>query len=411
MGALNIIMVPSAFRGNLAYYRQKVQEIFSNFAQFPPYDAGSISGLNVWYVDAESARDNGGLCAFGCQGTARLLCCDGRQTLVSHARAHCGSGFVSNVLIVHNDDTYGGAGYPSEGVGTVSTDALSAMIGIHEIGHSLFGLADEYDYGDGTSQDPNCDNAGCSKWSDLIQAGQASCEPRKCRGGAYYSDSTNMMLNYDVRSFGAANERITCCKYIYHTGTTPGYCTRFDNIGVGLRQYCNGNLWRGRYGNNLLQLGHFQATPNSTEQNKTKYMLEMAEDTQGDEYAFVEKPVEWILASAGNGTSWTCTRSSETLQSGLYLRGEVIGDYNYTTFSGRHKRSAANGSFVEIEAVADEATRKLFFDARDVVEVPLDEHGHADADSFWFARSTILVVLREGEECHVRQISMSGNPA
>jgi len=138
--------------------------------------------------------------------------------------------------------------------------------------------------------------------------------------------------------------------------------------------------------------------------------LEMAEDTQGDEYAFVEKPVGWILASAGNGTSWTCTRSSGTLQSGLYLRGEVLGDYN-TTFSGRHERSAANGSFVEIEAVADEATRKLLFDTMVVVKVPLDEHGHIDAASVWEARSTIEVVLREGEECHVRHSSMSGNPA
>jgi len=202
-----------------------------------------------------------------------------------------------NVLIVHNDETYGGAGYPSEGAATVSTNSLSPLIGIHELGHSLFGLADEYTYGDGNpDQDANCDNAGCSKWSDLIQAGLASCSSGKCRDGSYYSSGTNMMENYDVHSFGPVNQRITCCKYLYHTGVAPGYCSQFNDIGVGLSQYCNGQLWQGRYTNlNLLQHKHFQAPANSTAKNATTYMLEMAEDTQGDQYAFVEEPVAWIL--------------------------------------------------------------------------------------------------------------------
>jgi len=219
-----------------------------------------------------------------------------------------------------------------------------------------------------------------------------------------------MMFSYDVQSFGPVNQRITCCKYLYHTGVAPGYCSQFNNIGVGLSQYCNGNLWRGRYTNlNLLQHKHFEALANSTEKNQTKYLLEMAEDSQGDEYAFVEDPVGWLLkhepSEGGGDGNWTCEREPEELQPGLYLRGEVMGDYNYTTFSGRHQERALNGSFVEVQAVRQGGTtgRKLFFATTEIIEVPLDEHGHADADHVTEVRSLIEVVLHKGEECQVRK--------
>jgi hypothetical protein len=411
-------MVPSAFRGNLQSYRQAVQAIFSDFAQYDPFNAESINGLNVWYVDAEASSDNGGLCQFGCYNTPRLLCCDGRQSLISHARSHCGSGFVMNVLIVHNDGTYGGAGFPGDGAASVSIHSLSSDIGIHELGHSLFGLGDEYTIGDGNpDEDPNCDSAGCSKWSDLIQTRDATCEPSKCRGGSYYGPSTNMMFDYSVKSFGAVNERITCCKYVYHTGVAPGYCSRFQGVGVGLTQYCNGQLWRGRYTNlNLLQTEHFQAVSNSSGKNTTKYMLKMAEDTQGDEYAFVEKPVVWILErhdprKSGNKGYWACRRSPEKLQPGLYRRGEVVGDYNYISIVGRQRRRGSNGTFVEMEVVSGKGgqiDRKLFFDTTEIVEVPLGDEGRSEVDSVRGARSVIEVVLREGEECNVRKDQKSG---
>merc|ERR1712039_999921 len=80
------------------------------------------------------------------------------------------------------------------------------------------------------------------------------------------------------------------------------------------------------------------------------------------------------------------------------------GDYNYTTFSGRHRERALNGSFVEVQAVRQGGTtgRKLFFATTEIIEVPLDEHGHADADHVTEVRSLIEVVLHKGEECQVR---------
>merc|ERR1719199_1109787 len=99
----------------------------------------------------------------------------------------------------------------------------------------------------------------------------ATCSAGKCQGGSYYAPETNMMFNYDVRSFGAVNQRITCCKYVYHTGVSPGYCSKFESVGVGLVQYCDGQLWRGRYTNlNLLGTGQLQAVDMAEAADSTK---------------------------------------------------------------------------------------------------------------------------------------------
>merc|ERR1712039_1047754 len=108
-------------------------------------------------------------------------------------------------------------------------------------------------------------------------------------------------------------------------------------------------------------------------------------------------PVGWLLkhepSEGGGDGNWTCEREPE-----------VMGDYNYTTFSGRHRERALNASFVEVQAVRQGGTtgRKLFFATTEIIEVPLDEHGHADADHVTEVRSLIEVVLHKGEECQVR---------
>jgi hypothetical protein len=324
-----------------------------------------------------------------------------------------------NVLIVHNDETYGGAGYPADGAATVSTNHLSSMIGVHELGHSLFGLGDEYTIGEGNpQQDPNCDSVGCSKWGDLISRGMASCSAGKCQSGGYHADSDNMMFDYSVRSFGNVNQRISCCKYVYHTRTTPGYCSKFNQGGLNLQDYCNGQLWRGRYTNlGLLQLS--KGGSDSTEETETEYMLEMAEDTQGDEYAFVKHPVQWILEHVPSmddkHSSWVCRKTSMPLTSGLYIRGAVMGDYNYTTFSGRHRTKSDPGNFVEVEVLTGRGgivDRHLFFETKGHLEVPHEKEGRAqEADVVLEDRPAIEVVLRKGEECQVRTPAKVGTKA
>nr|CEL15617.1 putative secreted protein [Kibdelosporangium sp. MJ126-NF4]CTQ90344.1 putative secreted protein [Kibdelosporangium sp. MJ126-NF4] len=77
---------------------------------------------------------------FWCGGTERLLCVN--ETKAKQFAASAPQ--VDQVLVVANSTKYGGAG------GSVATssggNAQSGGIVAHELGHSIGGLADEYDY-------------------------------------------------------------------------------------------------------------------------------------------------------------------------------------------------------------------------------------------------------------------------
>lgn len=83
--------------------------------------------------------------AFWCGGTERLLC-------VSVAKASQAANNApqpwDQIIALANSTKYGGAGYPSSNLGTSSGGNGSAPeIVVHELGHSMGDLADEYDYG------------------------------------------------------------------------------------------------------------------------------------------------------------------------------------------------------------------------------------------------------------------------
>ncbi|MFD0856116.1 M64 family metallopeptidase, partial [Actinomadura adrarensis] len=82
----------------------------------------------------------------GCRtdGLQRLLIMDNNAALSYASLVQGTSNANRQILALANSDTYGGAG------GTYATasggNAMSALISPHEIGHSLGGLQDEYDY-------------------------------------------------------------------------------------------------------------------------------------------------------------------------------------------------------------------------------------------------------------------------
>ena len=85
---------------------------------------------------------------FFCSNIERLLCVN-VNTAYSYAE---NAPDVDQVLALANSTKYGGAGYPSSDLATFSGgNASSLEVALHEVGHSLGNLADEYYYYDGST--------------------------------------------------------------------------------------------------------------------------------------------------------------------------------------------------------------------------------------------------------------------
>jgi hypothetical protein len=131
-------------------FHSQVVARWAQLAAFEPFRTLK-SSFNVWQVNvvsAESGSDNdptlgverdtalGG--RFWCGGLDRLVCVD---DIVAKQYAALAPG-ADQALVLVNSATYGGSG----GSVTVSSggNALSGDIVVHELGHSIGGLADEY---------------------------------------------------------------------------------------------------------------------------------------------------------------------------------------------------------------------------------------------------------------------------
>ena len=115
-----------------------------------------VHGLNVFRVNVASnepgaddpvaAGGTGAICAtyfdatFGANGLRRLLVCD-ESTALQVALAQVPE--FSVVLVIVNSNIYGGSG---GAVGVFSLAAGATEIALHEMGHTAFGLADEYPF-------------------------------------------------------------------------------------------------------------------------------------------------------------------------------------------------------------------------------------------------------------------------
>lgn len=84
---------------------------------------------------------------FWCGGTERLLCVN-----TSKAYSYANNApDVDFVAAIANSEKYGGAGYSSSDLATASSrNGWSSEVLLHEFGHAMGNLADEYNYGGGT---------------------------------------------------------------------------------------------------------------------------------------------------------------------------------------------------------------------------------------------------------------------
>lgn len=198
----DLVIIGDGYRASeLAQYHTDVQNFLTRFRATPPFDE-LFCGINVHRVDVvstDSGADDPG-CAGGPATTAntyfdatfctvfsgnpldRLL---GVNTALALSVASAQVPLRNQVLCIVNSSKYGGSGGV---VATCSTHPQAAEIAIHELGHSAFGLADEYG-GDGAATPageppkPNVTrdtNRTTNKWRALIAATTpmpSQCDP------------------------------------------------------------------------------------------------------------------------------------------------------------------------------------------------------------------------------------------
>lgn len=160
---LDIVVVGDGYTAaELPQFHTDAKEIWAQTAAVEPYT--TYEGMfNIWAVDAVSnesgvsgdpdratVRDTAVGSYFWCGDIERLLCVD--QVKLDRYVAKAPEADL--VIVLANSTKYGGAGYnePSptlgyEGIATASAgNAKSGQVAIHETGHSLGKLADEYFY-------------------------------------------------------------------------------------------------------------------------------------------------------------------------------------------------------------------------------------------------------------------------
>lgn len=120
-----------------------------------------------------AARDTYFNSTYGYAGTDRLLSADidGQARVYAAADQQVGAGVWDAIILIVNSDKYGGSG---GGIATASRSGAEVVV--HEMGHTVAGLADEYSsaypgYPDGTPE-PNVDsNPYTPKWQRWLTPG------------------------------------------------------------------------------------------------------------------------------------------------------------------------------------------------------------------------------------------------
>jgi IgA Peptidase M64 len=154
--AFNVVLLAEGFTGSQqGDFNSACLQFSEKFRATPPFDeltaAINIVRVNVSSIDsgADDPASAGGTGAiartyfdatFGANRMRRLLVCD-ESTALQVAAAQVPE--FSVALVVVNSRIYGGSG---GSVGTYSLASGATEIAMHEMGHSAFGLADEYAY-------------------------------------------------------------------------------------------------------------------------------------------------------------------------------------------------------------------------------------------------------------------------
>lgn len=227
--SFTMVFVPSGFNHDMAAFEKYVRNAWKTIEGFEPF-AADINSMNV--IIAKVPHEDNSFCDFD-KSISRLLTC--KKGHAEKLASSCFSG-TKTVVAIHNSPIHGGSG---GAIATATTSPYGIPTIIHELGHSMFDLADEYTEKNASLRGNNCSSvaAQCSEWQDLIDAGLATCEPG-CRNNSKLTSEDNIMRSLNATTFGHVNNRLICCKYKKRTGSFPQFCEAYRNVGEGLENFC-----------------------------------------------------------------------------------------------------------------------------------------------------------------------------
>ncbi len=152
---INLLFLGDGYTsGQQSAYNQDVDGVISYMQTFEPYLSYSnfLSFDRLFVSSNESGADKPAACftpsSFADTALDATYCTSNIMRLLTVNSSKVYTAAVGNpdwdeIVVIVNDDEYGGAG---GAFSTISTNALATDVFIHEYGHTFTRLADEYDY-------------------------------------------------------------------------------------------------------------------------------------------------------------------------------------------------------------------------------------------------------------------------
>lgn len=252
----NLVILSDGYKEDeIPIFEENVQEFLNILQATSPFNE-LWDGINIFRVDVAST-DSGADDPASCGGSGSTVntyfdstfCTNNIQRLLT-ADVSTAISVASNevpeyhaIMILVNSPIYGGSG---GAIGVASTAPQAAEILIHEMGHTIFGLADEYSYYAGCGQDTDRDrytgvepsepnitadtDITTNKWKDLIL-------PNTTMPTMPNSDCTQCNSNQSPVPTGTVGT-FEGAGY-YHCGLyRPEYDCKMRNLGVSFCAVC-----------------------------------------------------------------------------------------------------------------------------------------------------------------------------
>ena len=180
---INFVIVGDGYTQNeLGLYAQHAQETVDTLLFTSPFREYQ-NFINIWRVDVISSQSgvsndptpginkNTALGSyFWCSNIERLLCVNTTST-ISYAN-YAPVNQINQIIVLANSTKPGGAGYQSQKIATASASNQWGMgTVLHEVGHSLGGLKDEYTLysSSAPSSEPGFSNISVSDEAQMLQ--------------------------------------------------------------------------------------------------------------------------------------------------------------------------------------------------------------------------------------------------